>query len=87
MRIKYKVGDRFLFTSWDGTQEHFILAQIEPRKFILICLEDGGRWSDWVNCHSDRGVTATEWKLVASGTVGVKKKDVLFIGQFVKIPS
>jgi len=64
----YKAGDRFIYG------DEYILANVAPNKFCLICLHSGNRWREAVKVKDRFIVTQDEFDLMGRGMFTFKEK-------------
>jgi hypothetical protein len=62
----HKVGDRFKYQGTSGISdgEEYILARVAQGNVVLICLNDGNRWSEIVEVRDTNGITEQEFTLI-----------------------
>lgn len=64
----YKIGQRFK----KNKRYKYILAQTQPDKICLICLETGNRWNNPIKVNDSQKITAVEFKKIIGGNEKVK---------------
>lgn len=63
--IKYKIGQKFRpVNTYSCDDNTFILARSKWNEIVLICLEDGDRWSNAVEVESINNITEDDFKKI-----------------------
>ena len=64
---RYSIGDRFIINGCE-----YILAQVDPKKCLLIGLESGNYWSYAVDVDNTRAITKSEMFAITRGEAYTK---------------
>ena len=63
----YSIGDRFIINGYE-----YILAQVDPKKCLLIGLESGNYWSYAVDVDNTSAITESEMFMITRGEAYTK---------------